>query len=106
MCLYLNGRQELISKQTVAIGGVNYTSLAPRDVFAPALQLPCCAVILVHNHPSKNCEPSEDDIRVTQILVAAGNLLGINLIDHIIVGGGSHVSLASMGLIQAKLQTQ
>lgn len=100
VCFYLNARNELISKQTVAVGGLNYSSLHPRDVFAPALQLPCASVILGHNHPSGNAEPSHEDIRVTEILQAAGKLLGVALLDHIIVAGDRHVSLAELGVLE------
>jgi DNA repair protein RadC len=100
VCFYLNARNELLSKQTVAVGGLNYSSLHPRDVFAPALQLPCASVILSHNHPSGNAEPSQEDIRVTETLQAAGNLLGIVLLDHIIVAKDKHVSLAELGILE------
>jgi DNA repair protein RadC len=100
VCFYLNARNELISKQTVAVGGLNYSSLHPRDVFAPALMLPCASIILGHNHPSGNVEPSSEDIRVTKVLHAAGKLLGIELIDHVIVAANKHTSLAELGLIE------
>lgn len=100
VCFYLNARNELISKQTVAVGGLNYSSLHPRDVFAPALQLPCASVILSHNHPSGNLEPSSEDIRVTEILQAAGKLLGVTLLDHIIVAKDRHISLAELGILE------
>lgn len=99
LALYLNGRQELIHRQTIAVGGVNYLMLEARDVFAPAFRLPASFIILVHNHPSGDPEPSQDDLKVTQRLLAAGELLGINLIDHIIVAKKGYVSLKEKGII-------
>lgn len=107
VCLYLNARSELLKKQTIAIGGLNYSNIHPRDVFAPAILLPCARIILVHNHPSGNTEPSREDIQVTKTIHAAGVLLGIELLDHLIVGGTSaqthqskkYTSLAEVGLI-------
>jgi len=100
VCLYLNARQELIKKQLVAIGGLQHAQLHPRDVFAPALQLPAAAVILVHNHPSGNPEPSQNDLQVTKNLLAAGQLLGVNLLDHVIIGRDTYQSLAELGVIR------
>lgn len=107
VCLYLNARSELLKKHTIAIGGLNYSNIHPRDVFAPALLLPCARIILVHNHPSGNTQPSIEDIQVTKTIHAAGVLLGIELLDHLIVGGTSaqthqskrYTSLAEVGLI-------
>ncbi len=107
VCLYLNARNELIKKNTVAIGGLNYSNIHPRDIFAPALALPCARIVLVHNHPSGNTQPSKEDIQVTKTIHAAGILLGIELLDHLIVGGIStqnqtakrYTSLAEIGLI-------
>jgi len=94
VCLYLNARNELIKKNTVAIGGLNYSNIHPRDIFAPALALPCARIVLVHNHPSGNTQPSEEDIQVTKTIQAAGILLGIELLDHMIIGGSGSGSNA------------
>ena len=99
VCLYLNARNELLKKETVAVGGLNYSNIHPRDVFSTALTLPCANIILVHNHPSGNVNPSKEDIRVTHILESAGTLLGIRLLDHLIVGDQKIQSLAEIGLL-------
>ena len=99
LVLYLNGRQELIKKELVAIGGLNFNNLEPRDVLAPAVILPCAYFIMVHNHPSGNPTPSQDDLEVTERLLAAGELLGITLIDHIVVTATGLYSFKEKGLL-------
>jgi len=99
VALYLNGRQELIKKQTISIGGLNFNMLEARDLFGPALGLPCAFVILVHNHPSGNTVASDNDIVVTERLRQAGLLLGVQLLDHIIVGGHGYFSFREGGLL-------
>lgn len=90
--LYLNARYELLKKVTLSIGTVNANALEPRDVFAPALALPCRSVILIHNHPSGTVEPSQDDVRVTERLQHAAELLGITILDHLIVTNREYFS--------------
>jgi DNA repair protein RadC len=85
LALYLNARHELIQKQTISIGTLNQVIIEPRDIFTYALLLPSPLIILVHNHPSKDPLPSEQDISFTKRLVDAGKLLGIQIVDHIIV---------------------
>jgi len=85
VCLYLNARHELISKKTVAIGTLNQNLIEPRDIFSEAITTPCAFIILVHNHPSGEVKPSKDDINFTKMIVRAGNLLGIEVIDQLIV---------------------
>jgi len=82
---YLNARHQVLKQETISIGGVHSSSFQPRDVFAPALQLPCAAVIVAHNHPSGDPQPSPADLQVTKTLQAAGELLGVCLLDHLIV---------------------
>ncbi len=93
LAFYLNGRQELLSKQTVAIGGLNYNFLEPRAIFAPALQLGADSFILVHNHPSGNVEPSEDDLLLTKKISSLAELMGLKLLDHLIVTKGNFYSI-------------
>lgn len=99
LALYLNGRQELIHKQTISIGGVNFNYLEARDIFSPALSLPSPSLILVHNHPSGNPTASEADHRVTHRLSQAGKLLGIELTDHIIVTQNNYFSFREAGIL-------
>mgnify|MGYP002624206046 CR=1 FL=1 len=95
--LYLNTRHRLLCRETVSVGSLNASIVHPREVFLPALRAGAAAVIVVHNHPSGETDPSEDDIAVTRRLVEAGEILGIGLLDHIIVGERGHTSLKELG---------
>lgn len=85
LTIYLNGRYELISTETAAIGTINEVSLSPREILRRAIELNCYGVILAHNHPSGDPQPSSNDIAATVRLHEACKLMGVNLIDHIIV---------------------
>jgi len=97
--LYLNARYELMAKEILAVGNVNTQSVEPRDVFAPAIKLPCRSIILAHNHPSGDPHPSQDDIITTTKLKKAGELLGISLLDHLIVTKDSYLSFQQQKLL-------
>ncbi len=92
LTLYLNARGELIQKETIAIGSLNSALVEPKEVFAPALVSPCASIILIHNHPSDDPTPSQEDIKFTKQIVKAGELLGITLTDHLIVCKSSYFS--------------
>lgn len=100
LCFYLNARHELVHKETIAIGGLNYSLLEARDVFSPALRLPAVSIILAHNHPSGSTKPSQEDFDVTARLAAAGKLLGVTLLDHLIVTKTAYTSLREQGKIE------
>ncbi len=85
LAFYLNGRQELIAKKTIAIGGLNFNFLEPRYIFEPAFSLGASNFILVHNHPSGNPQPSDDDLLLTKKIASIADLMGIKLLDHLIV---------------------
>jgi DNA repair protein RadC len=89
----------LIKEVTISEGTLEASLVHPRDVFHEALLEPAAGVILIHNHPSGNPSPSEEDLRVTKQLVEAGRLLGIKVYDHIILAGEDYRSLADEGLI-------
>ncbi|GGD76221.1 RadC family protein [Croceicoccus mobilis] len=97
--LYLNAQNRLIRDEHVGDGSLDEAAIHPREVIKRAMDLGAAALILVHNHPSGNPEPSRADIQITNRIAEAGRLLGITVHDHIIVGRGSHVSLRSKGLI-------
>ncbi|HYF28743.1 MAG TPA: DNA repair protein RadC [Candidatus Paceibacterota bacterium] len=92
--LYLNNHYKVVRDEVISIGTVDMNIVHPREVFRPALEYAAAAVILVHNHPSGNVEPSEADIAVTAQLIEAGALLGIDVIDHVIVTRGGFKSVA------------
>ncbi len=83
--LYLNAHYKLIHDEVISIGTLDSNILHPRDVFRPALEYSAAGIILAHNHPSGSIEASAPDIRITEQLVEAGTLIGIDLIDHVIV---------------------
>jgi len=93
----LNGAHELIGVNVVTIGLVNKTLVHPREVFSEPLKLRATAVILAHNHPSGNLEPSPDDLEVTMRIKKAGLLLGIEVLDHIIFSLDGYRSLSESG---------
>jgi DNA repair protein RadC len=96
--LLLNARHELIALVETSRGGLNAASVEPREVFREAIRRGAHAVIVAHNHPSGNPEPSPDDARLTSILRQAGALLGVAVLDHVVVGDGRFVSLRERGL--------
>lgn len=100
MCLYLNTKNELLKKQTVFIGSLNTSIVHPRECFKEAIKCSAASVICIHNHPSGQSTPSVQDIQVTYRLKEAGNVLGIELTDHIIIGDGCFYSLREKGHIK------
>jgi len=97
--LLLNRANRLIKEVTISEGTLEASIVHPRDVFREAIIEPAAGIILIHNHPSGNPSPSEEDLRITKQLVEAGRLLGIKVYDHIILAGESYRSLADEGLI-------
>lgn len=98
LVLCLSSRHRLIKIHTVSVGSVNASLVHPREVFRPAIQAAAAAVILAHNHPSGDPEPSEDDREITVRLRQVGELHGIDVLDHLVVGAdGAYVSLRERG---------
>jgi DNA repair protein RadC len=93
--LLLNARHELQVRETVSIGSLNASIVHPREVFLPAILHSAASVVLVHNHPSGDPEPSEEDLSITRRLVQVGDLVGIGVLDHVIVAERGVVSLRS-----------
>lgn len=84
----LDTKNKLIKTETVSIGGLNENLVHPRDVFRKAIEANAASIILVHNHPSGDTEPSEEDIKVTKAIMKVGRILGIEVKDHVIIGDG------------------
>ena len=82
----LNARHKLMSREIVHIGTLNQTVVHPREIFKGAILRSAAGIIVAHNHPSGDPEPSEEDKEITQCLTQAGEILGIELLDHVIVG--------------------
>ena len=78
---------------------IHYTKLYEREVFAPVVRESAAAVLLVHNHPSGDPTPSREDLELTGRLREAGELIGVRVLDHVIIGNGCYVSLADRGLL-------
>lgn len=97
--LYLNAQNRLIQDEHIGDGSLDEASIHPREVIRRAMELGAAAMILVHNHPSGNPEPSRADIQITNRIAEAGRLLNITVHDHVIIGRSGHVSLRSKGLI-------
>ncbi len=96
--LYLSARNEVLAVQEVSVGGLTSTQVDPRVLFAGAIESGAAAIIIVHNHPSGNPEPSDADIQLTKVLVDGATLLGLQILDHVILGrGGRAYSFLSNG---------
>lgn len=92
LCITLNGGHEILQIRVVSVGTINQTIVHPREVFSEALIENAAAIIVAHNHPSGNCEPSDQDIKTTRTLAECSEFLGISLLDHIIFSRTSYYS--------------
>ncbi|MGJ7920552.1 RadC family protein [Neobacillus sp. LXY-4] len=99
VCLYLNTKNQVLHKQTVFIGSLNASIVHPREVFKEALRRSAASIIAVHNHPSGDPAPSREDIEVTKRLAECGKIIGIDLLDHLIIGENKYVSLKEKGYL-------
>ena len=99
VALYINARNKLIHRDLVSVGTLNANLVHPREVFEPAIARASAQVIVAHNHPSGDPEPSEDDLVITKKLVDGGKLLGIEVIDHIIITKTGYLSFKDKKLI-------
>jgi len=97
--IYLDSKNKIIREETIFIGSLNESVIHPREIFRIALDENAASLILVHNHPSGDFNPSSEDIEVTKLLVSAGEVLGIPVLDHIIIGDSGYFSLKEEGLI-------
>ena len=88
--LYLNARNQLVHKETISIGTLNASLVHPREVFKPAIDCLASSVILAHNHPSGDVEASEEDIELTRRIKRAGDIIGIEVIQHIIISNNNY----------------
>ncbi|MFZ5437622.1 MAG: RadC family protein [Patescibacteria group bacterium] len=100
ICLYLNALSELIHSEMIALGGLNYLLLEPKDLLYPAITLPAASFILAHNHPSGSTEPSLADKKTTQKISQVCQLLGVNFLDHLIISKKAHFSFKEAGLMK------
>ena len=98
--LYLDTKNKIIKKEDLSLGILDGSLIHPRELFKEAIKESAKSVILVHNHPSGDSNPSEDDVRLTKNLIEAGNLIGINFLDHVIIGKKNFYSFKEDRLIR------
>lgn len=98
-CVLVNAKGDVITVDEVSVGELSSTVVHPREVFTQAIRKSAAAVIFVHNHPSGDPNPSQEDIETTKRLMDSGELLGIRVLDHIIIGDGKFSSMREMGFI-------
>ena len=99
LSLYLNARHQVIKKEVISIGTLSASIVHPREVFQPAIINNAACIILAHNHPSGDPAPSQDDIELTKRLKQAGDIIGIEVLDHIIVSSDDFISLKEQGVL-------
>jgi len=97
VCLYLNTKNQVIHQQTIFIGSLNASIVHPREVFREAFRRSAASIVCAHNHPSGDPAPSKEDIDVTRRLVECGKMIGIDILDHLIIGDKKYVSLKEKG---------
>jgi DNA repair protein RadC len=94
--LVLNMRHRVICRQTIGIGSIGEVVIHPREVFRAAIMSGGAAVVLIHNHPSGDPNPSEEDLLLTRRMAQAGQILGISVLDHVVIGDGCFRSIAEL----------
>lgn len=97
--ILLNTKNHFIKHVNISVGCLNSSIVHPREVFSEAVKAGCSGIVLVHNHPSGDPEPSREDIETTERLVNAGNILGIKVLDHVVIGDGRYISFKEQGLM-------
>jgi DNA repair protein RadC len=105
LCLSLNGAHEVLAVRVVTIGLVNRTIVHPREVFADPIQDRASALVVAHNHPSGNVQPSGEDNEITRRLWAAADILGLNLLDHLIFSEDFFYSYRQEGALEQEVMT-
>ena len=97
--IYLDARHRVLRRYTVSVGTLTASLVHPREVFAPALRVRAAALVVVHNHPSGDPEPSPEDCALTERLKDGARLLGVDLLDHVVVARGGFVSFRERGVL-------
>ncbi len=99
VCLYLNTKNQVLHRQTVFVGSLNASIVHPREVFKEAFRRSAASIICAHNHPSGDPSPSREDIEVTKRLAECGKIIGIDILDHLIIGDKKFISLKEKGYL-------
>ena len=99
LAFFLNARHQLIAKEIISIGTLTASLAHPREIFAPAIGQAAAGVVLVHNHPSGDPSPSDEDVRLTKRIAQAGQIMGIELLDHLILASSGNYSFKTSGAL-------
>lgn len=99
VCLFLNTKNHLLAQETLSMGSLNASIVHPREVFRAAIKRSSASIICVHNHPSGDPTPSPEDIQLTHRLMEAGTIIGIEVLDHVIIGDQRFISLKEQGFM-------
>lgn len=99
LCLHLDGKNRIVAVDLVSIGSLNQSIVHPREVFKTALLSNAAALILIHQHPTGDPTPSSEDIAITRRLREVGEIIGVKILDHIIIGDGEYLSFVERGLL-------
>ncbi|MFC0299879.1 DNA repair protein RadC [Virgibacillus soli] len=99
VAIFLNTKNQIIHRQTIFIGSLNASIVHPREVYREAIKRSAASIIVAHNHPSGDPTPSQEDIHVTRRLAESGKMIGIELLDHLIIGDRKFVSLKEKGYL-------
>jgi DNA repair protein RadC len=99
LSILLDSKNRVLREIRISEGSLNASIVHPREVFQPVIRESAAAVLFVHNHPSGDPDPSQEDLDLTRRLAEAGTLMGVRVLDHIIIGSGRYVSLADRGLL-------
>ncbi|MBI4720628.1 MAG: DNA repair protein RadC [Chitinivibrionia bacterium] len=94
---YLNTKNSILKVETISIGSLNASIVHPREILKPAISVSAASIVLVHNHPTGDPTPSKEDIEFTRRFAQCGELIGIELLDHVIIGAGTYRSLKELG---------
>ncbi len=97
VCLFLNTKNHVMARETLSIGSLNASIVHPREIFRAAIKRSSASIVCVHNHPSGDPTPSPEDVQLTSRLVEAGSIIGIEVLDHVIIGDQRFVSLKEHG---------
>jgi len=99
VCLFLNTKNHVIAQETLSMGSLNASIVHPREVFRAAIKCSSASIICAHNHPSGDPTPSPEDVAITSRLLKAGEIVGIDVLDHLIIGDSNFVSMKEKGLM-------
>ncbi|MBP1156590.1 DNA repair protein RadC [Paenibacillus sp. PvR052] len=99
VCLFLNTKNHVIGQETLSMGSLNASIVHPREVFRAAIKRSSASIVCAHNHPSGDPTPSPEDVQITKRLVQAGDIVGIDVLDHIVIGDQRFVSLKELGMM-------